>query len=120
MFEQPTLTQQAALVAVTAGSRLKPFRRTYGGHERPAFELYLLDAQLASQIHSHLRIVEVTLRQQMHMALANAYGDRWFDNATGAGLSQDAQKRCGKHTTYCAHDEKSRYFSPLRTRWWQH
>ncbi|MGX1770381.1 hypothetical protein ACWIE7_19125 [Dietzia sp. NPDC055343] len=93
MFEQPTLTQQAALIAVTAGSRLKPFRRTYGGHERPAFALYLLDAQLASQIHSHLRIVEVTLRQQMHMALSDAYGDRWFDNATGAGLSQDAQKR---------------------------
>lgn len=93
MLEQPTPTQQAALVAVTAGSRLKPFRRACQGHEGPALELYLLDARLASHIHGHLRIVELVLRQQMHVALKAAYGDRWFDNATGAGLSQDAQKK---------------------------
>lgn len=39
VLEQPTPTQQAALIAVTAGSRLKPFRRACQGHEGPALEL---------------------------------------------------------------------------------
>lgn len=93
MLTQLTPRQQAALNASTANGRLAPFRRTYSGHEGPAAELYLLDAKLASHIHAHLRIVEVVLRQQMHVALKGSYGARWFDSRTGANLSSEASKK---------------------------
>lgn len=93
MLVQPTPQQEAALASVTASSRLAPFRRACNGHEGPALALYLLDAKLASHIHSHLRIVEVVLRQQMHEALRARYGARWFDNTSGAGLSGDGRSK---------------------------
>lgn len=93
MLTQLTPRQQAALTASTANVRLAPFRRTYSGHEGPATSLYLLDAKLASHIHAHLRIVEVILRQQMHVALKGSYGGRWFDSRSGANLSSEASKK---------------------------
>ena len=96
MLAQPTVGQQAALTSVTASSRLAPFRRACSGHEGPALSMYLLDAKLASHIHGHLRIVEVVLRQQMHEAIKDQYGARWFDDASGAGLSSEARMKVRK------------------------
>ncbi|RII95565.1 hypothetical protein DZF95_00365 [Clavibacter michiganensis] len=42
-------------------------------------QLYVLDAQLSSHLHAGLRLVEITLREHLHRALAAEFGDRWFE-----------------------------------------
>ncbi len=78
VFMHPTLPQQRALIASMAPERLVPYRRAVGGSERRAVELYLLDAELASQFHAALRAVEVLMRQRMHEELSTTFGSEWY------------------------------------------
>jgi hypothetical protein len=78
VFMHPTLPQQRALIASMAPERLVPYRRAVGGSERRAVELYLLDAELASQFHAALRAVEVLMRQRMHEELSTTFGSDWY------------------------------------------
>lgn len=49
-----------------------------GGRRDAALSLYIVDAELASQFHGHLRLVEVVLREQIHRALSAAYSAQWY------------------------------------------
>lgn len=78
VFTPPTLPQQRAFIASMAPERLAPYRRAVGGSDRRAVELYLLDAELASQFHAALRAVEVLMRQRMHEELSSTFGGDWY------------------------------------------
>ena len=80
MIVQPTLDQQRALIKSLATARLSRFRAVYGGKDRDAVALYLLDAELTSHLHATFRTVEVVIREAMHRGLLQRYGPRWFDN----------------------------------------
>lgn len=89
MWSQPTAAQRVALTSVTSRSRLRPFRRSVRGHEDPALDLYILDAQIASLLHEQLRFVEIVLREQLNQALITRYGDHWH-RLSPDGLSTPA------------------------------
>lgn len=91
VIPQPGLAEQHALIASLAPPRLQRFRAVFGGRDRDAVALYLLDAELASHLHAALRFVEVALREAMHRALARRYGRRWFD--THAHLLDEPTRR---------------------------
>ncbi|WP_242484866.1 hypothetical protein [Rhodococcus sp. MS16] len=59
--------------------RLRPYLAAMNGSQRQARQLYHLDMKLSSHIHSQLRVTELVVRQQMHLALSTRYGTRWFD-----------------------------------------
>ena len=87
MWPQPSKQQKAALQRLTSKTRLRPFRRTFDGHDQPALDLYVLDAHLASLMHGHLRQVEILLRAQVGGALSEAYGHEWVLVDTGTGFN---------------------------------
>lgn len=77
MIPQPTLDEQRALIRSLAPARLRRFRAATNG-DRDAITLYLLDAQIASHMHATVRLVEVALREHLHRAMTQAFGERWF------------------------------------------
>lgn len=79
MIPQPDLGQQASLIESLSNARLAKFRAVFGGRDRDAIELYVIDTELVSSLHAVVRTVEVALREAMHTALAAEYGSRWFD-----------------------------------------
>jgi len=67
------------ILASLARERLRQFRRAVpSGNNRAVLDLYVLDSELASRFHAVFRVVEVTLRETMHRALAAVFGPRWF------------------------------------------
>lgn len=77
VIPQPTLAEQTTLIRSLAPTRLRRFRAATDG-DRAAVRLYLLDSQIASQMHATIRLVEVALREHMHRALTEAFDERWF------------------------------------------
>lgn len=99
MIPQLDLAQQQAFIRSLAPARLTKFRAVFGGRDRDAVELYLLDAALVSHLHAVTRTVEVALREAMHGALTAQYGPRWYnsqashlDNRTLKMISEAKQK----------------------------
>lgn len=80
MIPQPDLAQQVSLIKGLSNARLAKFRAVFGGRDREAIELYLIDTELVSALHGVVRTVEVALRERMHTAIAAVYGPRWFDS----------------------------------------
>lgn len=75
----PTRSEQDALIASMAPARLAPYRAVVNGSDRRAVELYLLDAELASQFHAAYRAIEVLMmRQRMHEELSATFGGSWY------------------------------------------
>lgn len=74
----PTLEQAKQLEASTSLDRLHRYRAVMGGRRNEALTLYIVDAELASQFHAHLRWVEVILREQIHRALTQTYSSQWY------------------------------------------
>lgn len=97
-----TLEQQTAFISSLAPARLAKFRAVFGGRDRDAVELYLLDAALVSHMHAVVRTVEVTLREAMHDALSSQYGPRWYDTQATQldkrtnGMVEEAKKPLGR------------------------
>ncbi|HXH33587.1 MAG TPA: hypothetical protein VNJ54_04140 [Plantibacter sp.] len=83
MIPQPRLSEQQALVTSLAKPRFRRFRAVARGSDREAVRLYLVDAEIASELHAAARIAEVALREHIHRALAATYGDRWFQTHSG-------------------------------------
>ncbi|MET3960040.1 hypothetical protein ABIE52_006975 [Rhodococcus sp. OAS809] len=79
VFLQPTKLQGDALERASAKERLRPYLAAMNGSRLQARRLYHLDMELSSHIHSQLRVTELIVRQQMHLALSGQYGPRWFD-----------------------------------------
>jgi len=64
---QLTPVEQAALIESLARQRLRRFRAATNG-ERDAIALYLLDAELAANLHAAVRFAEVALRERINWA----------------------------------------------------
>jgi hypothetical protein len=71
--------EQTALIQSLAKQRLRRFRAATAG-DRDAIALYLIDAELAANLHAGVRFTEVALRETIHRALASQYGERWFQD----------------------------------------
>lgn len=68
-----------SLISSLSNVRLAKFWAVFGGRDRDAIELYIIDTELVSALHAVVRTVEVALREAMHKGLADVYGYRWFD-----------------------------------------
>jgi len=79
VIPQPTIDEQNTLIRSLAPVRLRRFRAATKG-DRAAVRLYLLDSQIASQMHATIRVVEVALREHIHRALTEAFDERWFSS----------------------------------------
>ncbi|QHC56805.1 Abi family protein [Rathayibacter tanaceti] len=77
MIPQLSPAEQAALIHSLAKQRLRRFRAATAG-DRDAIALYLLDSELAANLHAAVRFAEVALREAIHRSLAATYGERWF------------------------------------------
>jgi len=78
MIPQPRLSEQQALAVSLAKPRFRRFRAVARGSDREAVRLYVLDAEIASELHAAVRIAEVALREHIHRALTATYGEHWF------------------------------------------
>lgn len=103
MIPQPNLAQQVSLIQSLSNARLAKFRAVFDGRDREAIELYLVDTELVSALHSVVRTVEVALRERMHSALTTAYGPRWFDTQSShldrrtLTMISDAKDKLGRN-----------------------
>ncbi|MDQ0574306.1 hypothetical protein [Agromyces albus] len=79
MIPQLTPVEQTALINSLAKQRLRRFRSATTG-DRDAIALYLIDAELAANLHAGVRFAEVALRETIHRSLTSQYGERWFQD----------------------------------------
>lgn len=102
VIPQLTKTEQDALIRSLAPVRFRRFRAATSG-DREAASLYLLDSMVASHMHATVRVIEVALREHLHRALSEAFGEKWyltqnstFDEALAANV-KDALESVGEN-----------------------